>query len=113
MATLVIKTAAASDEAYVIDVLVRAFAADPAARWGWPEQQQYYICIFLALSGHYSVAKRLHTEVPTILKISEFFFLLFQLLHIYNDVRKKERKSRVLWPLYCIGHIRSFQGSYC
>jgi hypothetical protein len=30
------------------------------------------LCIFLALSGH-SVAKRLHTEAPTILKISEFF----------------------------------------
>jgi GNAT superfamily N-acetyltransferase len=43
MATPIIKTAAASDEAYIIDVLVRAFAADPAARWGWPDSQQYYM----------------------------------------------------------------------
>jgi hypothetical protein len=43
MATPVIKTAAASDEAHVIDVLVRAFAADLAARWGWPEQKQCYM----------------------------------------------------------------------
>jgi GNAT superfamily N-acetyltransferase len=42
MATPIIKTATASDEARVIDVIVRAFAADPAARWGWPDEQQYY-----------------------------------------------------------------------
>ena len=42
MSKPIIKTAAtASDEEYVIDVVVRAFAADPAARWGWPDQQQY------------------------------------------------------------------------
>lgn len=44
LATPIIKTAAtASDEAHVIDVVVRAFAADPAARWGWPDSQQYFM----------------------------------------------------------------------
>jgi GNAT superfamily N-acetyltransferase len=44
MSKPIIKTATtASDEEYVIDVGVRAFAADPAARWGWPDQQQYYM----------------------------------------------------------------------
>jgi GNAT superfamily N-acetyltransferase len=42
MATPIIKTATASDESRVIDVIVRAFAADPPARWGWPDEQQYY-----------------------------------------------------------------------
>jgi ribosomal protein S18 acetylase RimI-like enzyme len=42
MITPIIKTAAtASDEASTIDVLVRAFSADPAARWVWPDSQQY------------------------------------------------------------------------
>ena len=94
MATPVIKTAAASDEAHVIDVLVRAFAADPAARGDGLNSSNVILCIFLALSGH-SVAKRLHTEAPTILKVSEFFFNYcgFITMHV-----KKERKSRVLWP---------------
>jgi GNAT superfamily N-acetyltransferase len=40
----IIKTAAtASDEASTIDVLVRAFSADPAARWVWPDSQQYHM----------------------------------------------------------------------
>ena len=43
MAIPVIKTATESDEECVIDVVVRAFAADPAALWGWPDQQQYYM----------------------------------------------------------------------
>jgi ribosomal protein S18 acetylase RimI-like enzyme len=38
----IIKTAATtSDEASIIDVLVRANWADPAARWAWPESQQF------------------------------------------------------------------------
>ena len=38
----IIKTAAtASDEAHIIDVLVRANWADPAARWVWPNPQQF------------------------------------------------------------------------
>jgi len=41
MATLTIKTATASDEAPTIDIVVLAFSADPAARWAWPEPQQY------------------------------------------------------------------------
>ena len=43
MAAPIIKTAAASDEAPVIDVVVRAFARDPAARWSWPDSQQYFM----------------------------------------------------------------------
>jgi ribosomal protein S18 acetylase RimI-like enzyme len=30
-----------SDEASIIDVLVRAFSADPVAQWIWPDSQQY------------------------------------------------------------------------
>jgi GNAT superfamily N-acetyltransferase len=37
----IIRTATASDEARIIDVMVRAFHADPAARWTWPDTQQY------------------------------------------------------------------------
>ncbi|MGH8727697.1 MAG: GNAT family N-acetyltransferase [Burkholderiales bacterium] len=36
-----IKTGTASDEAPAIDVVVLAFSADPAARWTWPDPQQY------------------------------------------------------------------------
>ena len=40
----VVKTAApASDEASIIDVLLRAFAVDPAARWAWSDPKQYFI----------------------------------------------------------------------
>jgi ribosomal protein S18 acetylase RimI-like enzyme len=38
-----IKAAAASDEASAIAVVVLAFSADPAARWTWPEPQQYLV----------------------------------------------------------------------
>jgi GNAT superfamily N-acetyltransferase len=41
MTTPIIKTATASDEAAVIAVVVLAFSADPAARWTWPDPQQY------------------------------------------------------------------------
>ncbi|GAB2468628.1 GNAT family N-acetyltransferase [Comamonas humi] len=41
MAEPVVKTAAASDEASVIAVVALAFSADPAARWTWPDPQQY------------------------------------------------------------------------
>ena len=42
MVTPIIKTAAtASDEASIIDVLVRANWEDPAARWVWPDSQQF------------------------------------------------------------------------
>jgi ribosomal protein S18 acetylase RimI-like enzyme len=41
MQTPIIKSAAtASDEASIIDVLVRANWEDPAARWVWPDSQQ-------------------------------------------------------------------------
>jgi GNAT superfamily N-acetyltransferase len=39
--TPIIKTATESDEEGVIDVVVRAFATDPAARWSWPDSQQF------------------------------------------------------------------------
>jgi ribosomal protein S18 acetylase RimI-like enzyme len=41
MSAPIIKIATASDEASVIDVEVLAFSADPAARWAWPDPQQY------------------------------------------------------------------------
>ena len=42
MITPVIKTAVTpSDEASIIDVLVRANWEDPAARWVWPDSQQF------------------------------------------------------------------------
>src|SRR5262249_37727409 len=41
MTTLTIKTATASDETPAIDVVILAFSADPAARWTWPDPQQY------------------------------------------------------------------------
>jgi ribosomal protein S18 acetylase RimI-like enzyme len=41
--TPIIKTATESDEEGVIDVIMRAFATDPAARWSWPDSQQYFM----------------------------------------------------------------------
>jgi hypothetical protein len=41
MAEQIIKTAEASDEASIVAVVVLAFSADPAARWAWPDPQQY------------------------------------------------------------------------
>lgn len=41
MTTPIIKTATTSDEAPAIAVVVLAFSADPAARWTWPDPQQY------------------------------------------------------------------------
>jgi ribosomal protein S18 acetylase RimI-like enzyme len=41
MATSSIKTATGSDEAPIIDVVLLAFSADPAARWTWPDPTQY------------------------------------------------------------------------
>jgi hypothetical protein len=43
MITSIIKTAIASDEASIINVLVRAFSADPVSRWVWPDSQQYHM----------------------------------------------------------------------
>jgi GNAT superfamily N-acetyltransferase len=36
-----VRIATEADETRVLDVLVRAFSADPVARWLWPDQQQY------------------------------------------------------------------------
>ncbi|HEU4558025.1 MAG TPA: GNAT family N-acetyltransferase [Longimicrobium sp.] len=41
MTTPIITTATTSDEAPAIAVVVLAFSADPAARWTWPDPQQY------------------------------------------------------------------------
>lgn len=41
MTTPIIKTATVSDEAPVIAVVVLAFSTDPAARWTWPDPNQY------------------------------------------------------------------------
>ena len=40
-ATLMIRAVAPADEARAIDTVVLAFAADPVARWNWPESHQY------------------------------------------------------------------------
>ena len=41
MTTSIIETATPSEEAPAIAVVVLAFSADPAARWTWPDPQQY------------------------------------------------------------------------
>jgi ribosomal protein S18 acetylase RimI-like enzyme len=41
MTTPIVKAAATSDEASAIAVVVLAFSGDPAARWTWPDPQQY------------------------------------------------------------------------
>jgi GNAT superfamily N-acetyltransferase len=41
MAAPIIRTATASDIAPIIGVVVLAFSSDPAARWTWPNPQQY------------------------------------------------------------------------
>lgn len=41
MTTSSIKTAAKPDEASTLDVVLLAFSADPAARWTWPDPNQY------------------------------------------------------------------------
>jgi ribosomal protein S18 acetylase RimI-like enzyme len=38
-----IKTAAGADESAAIAVVVLAFSTDPAARWTWPDPQQYLL----------------------------------------------------------------------
>ncbi len=39
---IIIKNATTTDEASIIDILVRAFNMDPAVRWIWSDSQQYY-----------------------------------------------------------------------
>lgn len=41
MTTPIIKTGTASDAAPAVAVVVLAFSADPAARWTWPDPNQY------------------------------------------------------------------------
>lgn len=43
MMTPIVKTATASDEAPVFDVLTLAFAADGLTRWFWPDPRQYLL----------------------------------------------------------------------
>jgi ribosomal protein S18 acetylase RimI-like enzyme len=40
---IIMTAASASDEAATIDVLVRAFSADPIAQWIWPDSQQCHM----------------------------------------------------------------------
>jgi GNAT superfamily N-acetyltransferase len=40
---IIMTATSASDEASTIDVLVRAFSADPVAQWIWPDSQQYHM----------------------------------------------------------------------
>jgi ribosomal protein S18 acetylase RimI-like enzyme len=39
---MIMTAATASDEASIIDVLVRAFSGDPVAQWIWPDSHQYH-----------------------------------------------------------------------
>jgi GNAT superfamily N-acetyltransferase len=41
METPTVRTTAAADEAPAIDTIVLSFAADPVARWCWPDSHQY------------------------------------------------------------------------
>ena len=41
MPTPTIKTSTPADEPRVVDTIVLAFAADPVARWCWPDSHQY------------------------------------------------------------------------
>src|SRR5687767_10289287 len=43
MTTPTIETATTADEAPAIAVVLLAFSADPAARWTWPDPQQYLV----------------------------------------------------------------------
>jgi ribosomal protein S18 acetylase RimI-like enzyme len=43
MRTAVVKRVTAADEDAAIDVVVRAFSADPAARWLYPDSNQYSV----------------------------------------------------------------------
>lgn len=43
MTTPTIKTATTEDEASAIAVVLLAFGTDPAARWTWPDPQQYLV----------------------------------------------------------------------
>ena len=43
MRTAVVKRVTAADEGAAIDVVVRAFSADPAARWLYPDSNQYSV----------------------------------------------------------------------
>lgn len=53
-----IKTVTASDEASAIAVVVLAFGADPAARWTWPDPQQYlaHFPVFVRALGGNAIA---------------------------------------------------------
>lgn len=41
MTAQTLATAAASDEAAIVDVMTLAFSTDPAVRWTWPDPQRY------------------------------------------------------------------------
>ena len=39
----VVRATTADDEAAAVQTIVLAFAADPVARWTWPQAQQYLL----------------------------------------------------------------------
>ena len=43
METPIVRSATASEEAQVIDTIVLSFAADPIARWCWPDPHEYLV----------------------------------------------------------------------
>lgn len=43
MAQPEVRIASAADESRVLDVLLRAFSADPVGRWLWPDSQRYLL----------------------------------------------------------------------
>jgi hypothetical protein len=57
-----VRTVTAGDEAAAIDTIVLAFAADPVARWTWPQSHQYLagmprlVCAFAGNSFAHSGA---------------------------------------------------------
>lgn len=53
MSTVAIRTATSSDRGPVTAALTLAFSGDPAARWAWPDPQQYLACFpeFVAALG--------------------------------------------------------------
>jgi hypothetical protein len=64
MITPIIKTAAtAADEAPIIDVLVRANWADPAARWVWPDSQQFLM--WTAMLAQHFGSHLMYTQTKT------------------------------------------------
>lgn len=50
MQAKMVRTIRAADEVRAIDTIVMAFAADPVARWCWPDSHQYLTSMPVNLS---------------------------------------------------------------